>query len=137
MAKRLFQLVFVSAILGATGWYFLSPKAGSPGGGGQLVATHRTEPDTFNRLVSPKMPVEVISRLTNAYLVRVNRASGALEPSLATSWTTSPDGLTFTLNLRAGVAFSDGTPFTAADVVFSFRALYDPKVASALATFGS
>ena len=133
MPKRLLQLVFLIAILGGIGWFFWASKSGGAEGG-RLVATHRTEPDTFNRLISPKMPVEVISRLTNAYLVRVNRASGALEPSLATNWTTSPDGLTFTLNLRPAVTFSDGTPFTAADVVFSFRALYDPKVASALAS---
>ena len=40
------------------------------------------------------------------------------------------DGRTFTLTLRDGVAFSDGVPFTSADVVFSFRALYDPAVES-------
>lgn len=132
--KRLLQLVFVLVIFGGIAWFFWASKPGGSGGGGRLVATHRTEPDTFNRLVSSKMPVEIISRLSNAYLIRVNRASGALEPALATSWTSSPDGLTFTLNLRPGVGFSDGTPFTAADVVFSFRALYDPKVASALAS---
>nr|MBP8273284.1 ABC transporter substrate-binding protein [Acidobacteriota bacterium] len=78
--------------------------------------------------------VELVSRLTSSPLIRVNRASGAIEPALATDWTSSPDGLTFTLNLRQGVTFSDGIPFTSADVVFSFRALYDPKVASAIAT---
>jgi len=41
-------------------------------------------------------------------------------PGLATSWSTSPDGLTYTFNLRQGLKFSDGTPFTAAAVKYSF-----------------
>src|SRR5262249_5676301 len=39
----------------------------------------------------------------------------------------------YTIKLRQGVRFSDGAPLTSADVLFSFRALYDPKVASPLA----
>jgi peptide/nickel transport system substrate-binding protein len=42
-----------------------------------------------------------------------------LEPRLATSWEGSDDGLSFTVQLREGVTFSDGQPFTSADVKFS------------------
>lgn len=41
-------------------------------------------------------------------------------PDLATSWTVSSDGLTYTFNLRHGVTFHDGTPFTSAAVAASF-----------------
>lgn len=41
-------------------------------------------------------------------------------PSLATSWTISPNGLTYTFQLRQGVLFHDGTPFTSAAVEPSF-----------------
>jgi peptide/nickel transport system substrate-binding protein len=37
-------------------------------------------------------------------------------PDLATNWTISPDGLTYTFALRQGVTFSDGNPFNAYDV---------------------
>jgi peptide/nickel transport system substrate-binding protein len=47
-------------------------------------------------------------------------------PMLATSWQISPDGLTFTFQLRHGVVFSDGSPFTADDVVFSFDLTMNP-----------
>jgi peptide/nickel transport system substrate-binding protein len=77
---------------------------------------------------------ELVSLLTHATLVRVNRVTGVLEARLARDWTTSPDGLTWTIRLREGVTFSDGKPFTAADVVFTLRALYDPRVNSAMAT---
>ena len=70
--------------------------------------------------------------LTQARLIRVNQATQAVEPMLAESWTTSDDGRQVTLALRRGVAFSDGQPFTAADVVFSFAAAYDPKSGSLL-----
>lgn len=42
-----------------------------------------------------------------------------LEPRLATSWEGSDDGLSFTVHLREGVNWSDGQPFTSADVKFS------------------
>jgi peptide/nickel transport system substrate-binding protein len=43
-----------------------------------------------------------------------------IEPALATAWTASPDNTVFTLTLREGVTFHDGTPFTSAAVKPSF-----------------
>src|SRR5690349_16767515 len=42
------------------------------------------------------------------------------QPDLATSWTTSKDGLTWTFNLRKGVKFQDGTAFDASAVKVNF-----------------
>jgi peptide/nickel transport system substrate-binding protein len=111
-----------------------SAAAAAPARGGELVASLRSEPPTHNRYVDRSSPGEYLSLLTHATLVRVNRVTDTLEPWLAESWTESPDHLSFTLKLRQGVAFSDGAPFTSADVLFSFRALYDPRVGSPLAT---
>ena len=100
----------------------------------RLVATSRTEPKSFNRLVSPFAAEELFVRLTQATLLRVNHVTGQLEPWLATSWTGSDDGKTWTLKLRPDVTFSDGTAFSSADVQFTFDALFDKRVASELAT---
>lgn len=105
----------------------------SPVRGGELIASLRAEPTTHNRYVDYSAPGEVLALLTHATLVRVNRTTDTLEPWLAESWTESPDHLSYTLKLRQGLLFSDGTPFTSADVAFSFRALYDPRITSPLA----
>lgn len=42
-------------------------------------------------------------------------------PDLATSWSTSPDGLVWTFRLRSGVRFHDGTVLTAKDVAFTYN----------------
>ena len=109
--------------------------AATPARGGSLVVSLRSEPATFNRFVNGgnSSATDAITQLTQATLIRVNRATGAIEPALADRWTTSPDGRTFTLSLRDGIVFSDGAPFTSDDVVFSFAVAYDPKVASVLA----
>lgn len=57
-----------------------------------------------------------------------------LKPALATSWTISQDGLTYTFNLRRGVKFDNGREMTSADVVYSFHRIMDPKTGSPLAS---
>jgi peptide/nickel transport system substrate-binding protein len=42
-------------------------------------------------------------------------------PGLASSWKTSPDGLTWTFTIRSGVKWSDGVPLTAHDVAYTFN----------------
>jgi peptide/nickel transport system substrate-binding protein len=53
-------------------------------------------------------------------LVRFKHGTTEPAPCLATSWTISPDGLTYTFKLREGVKFHDGTPLDAKAAAFSF-----------------
>ncbi len=109
-------------------------SSSAPARGGELVASIRSEPPTYNRYVTAGAvaATDVVTFLTQARLVRVNRSTDELEPWLAEGWTSSPDGLTYTITLKPGIQFSDGVPLTSADVLFSFRAAYDPAVASHL-----
>lgn len=113
-----------------------TPRATQPARGGELTALARSEPTTYIRATeaSGTAAGDLFSLLTDGRLVRVNRATDALEPSLAEHWTESADHLTYTLTLREGVAFSDGAPFTSADVLFSFAVVYDPRVNSGIAS---
>jgi peptide/nickel transport system substrate-binding protein len=63
-------------------------------------------------------------------LTRLDR-TGAVQPQLAERWTISPDGLTYTFTLRAGVTFHDGAPFTSADVKFSLERAVAPDSTNA------
>ncbi|MFC4638318.1 ABC transporter substrate-binding protein [Deinococcus hohokamensis] len=54
-------------------------------------------------------------------LVEFNLATYKIEPALAESWTVSPDGRTYTFNLRKGVKWSDGQAFDADDVIFTYK----------------
>src|SRR5665213_26725 len=49
-------------------------------------------------------------------------------PQLARDWQVSEDGMTYTFQLRKGVRFSDGSPFTADDVLFSYQLIMNPKI---------
>ncbi len=58
-------------------------------------------------------------------------------PGLAETWDISKDQLTYTFHLRPDIKFSDGTPITANDVVFSLQRLVDPKTGSPYNMLGS
>lgn len=107
-------------------------SAALPTRGGNLVATMRSEPRSFNPHSGRDFATQLVTQLLNAKLVRINRATQQLEPWLAEKFGCLTDGLTCTLNLRRGVQFSDGTPFTSADVLFSFQVVYDEKTGSPL-----
>jgi peptide/nickel transport system substrate-binding protein len=68
----------------------------------------------------------LIANAVYDYLVDVG-ADNQIEPRLATNWTTSDDGLTYTFNLTHDAVFHDGTPLTAKDVVYTFNRLRDPN----------
>ena len=55
---------------------------------------------------------------------------GEVEPSVASKYAVSKGGLVYTFTLRPGVKFSDGTPLTSKDVVYSLKRVLDPKTAS-------
>ncbi len=57
-------------------------------------------------------------------LVRWDKAWTRVIPNVAQSYTASPDSKTFTFQLRRGLKWSDGYPFTADDIVFWYEALY-------------
>lgn len=96
----------------------------------RLVISKSAGPRTFNRLISADEQTNSIADCMMGRLIRINRQTQQPEAELATSWQTSPDGKMFTCELRREVKFSDGAPFTADDVLFTFQVLSDPAINS-------
>lgn len=63
-------------------------------------------------------------------LTRIDE-NGAVQPGLASEWTISEDGLTYTFKLHDGVTFHDGTSFDAEDVKFTFDRILAPDSVNA------
>lgn len=135
---KVFDLVLL-ALLSRIGFALISnpnstaeevlTAANDPGtSGGRLVVALRAEPKTLNPVLANDVPSrEVISQMT-ADLIHINRYTQQSEPALAKSWSVSPNGLHYVLQLRRGLRFSDGTPLDADDVVFSYKVYLDEKV---------
>lgn len=80
-------------------------------------------------------PEVLFNTLIYDYLYTLD-GDGNLVPSLATDYTVSEDGLTYTFTLREGVTFHDGSTLTADDVVYSFNYLKSQE-SSALNLLGA
>jgi len=73
----------------------------------------------------------LIDNVYQGLVTRDGDDNNAIVAALATAWTVSPDGLTYTFTLRQGVTFHDGSALTAADVVTSLQtAKDDPTIQS-------
>ncbi len=105
-----------------------SREVGHPGG--RLVVALRAEPRTFNPVLATDQPSLTVIRRLMADLIHIDRASQRTAPALAQSWTRSPDGRRFDLELRHDARFSDGHPLSADDVLFSFAVYLDEAIAS-------
>ena len=106
-----------------------SSFAPSPRHGGKIVLATISDPKSFNPIVAKETSTTAVTNLIFEGLTKTNGVTTEVEPSLASSWDISEDGLRWTFHLREEVRWSDGQPFTAEDVVFTFEQLiYNPDV---------
>jgi peptide/nickel transport system substrate-binding protein len=99
------------------------------GGSGNLIAAIAGEPDQLDpHKTSAYFSFEVLENVFDTLVAP--DANLEMRPALAQSWDVSPDQLNWTFHLRPGVTFHDGTPFTADDVVYSYRRIIDEKLAN-------
>lgn len=118
----------LSALLAATaacGGSSTGPKAAkAPSGGGTLVFGTSADPISMDgAYVSDGESLRVVRQIFET-LVTTKPGGTDIEPLLATAYTPSADGKSWTFTLRKGVTFSDGTPLNAAAVCANFDRWY-------------
>jgi peptide/nickel transport system substrate-binding protein len=107
----------------------LSAQAQSPQYGGELVFPVPSEPPSYDGHREETFGlIHPIAPFYNTLLrVDPNDKSGTKPaPSLAESWTVSPDGKTYTFKLHQGVKFHDGSEMTSKDVKASYDKIIFP-----------
>lgn len=92
--------------------------------GGTLYFILSGDPKTLNPALAQETTSTAVIGPVFSGLVRLNVKTMKPEPSLAESWEVSEDGRVWTFHLRKGVRWSDGVPFTADDVLFTFNEVY-------------
>lgn len=100
-----------------------------PAYGGSLVEGEVGSPQFINPLLTISDADRDLSALVYAGLMGLS-GTGSLVPVLAESYTLSPDGKTYTFTLRKAARFTDGTPVTTQDVIFTVRKAQDSGLKS-------
>ncbi|MDZ4744089.1 MAG: ABC transporter substrate-binding protein [Verrucomicrobiota bacterium] len=97
--------------------------------GGVYLSATFGDPKTFNPVMAEESSSTDIIGFVFKGLTEYNSKTQQAEPSLAKSWEVAADQKTWTFHLRKGIKWSDGTPLTADDVVFTFNdVIYNPKI---------
>ena len=95
--------------------------------GGVLHRRLFGEPTTLNAVLQSSAPEAQVLQYVQRNLFDFD-ARLELVPGLAEGLEVSPDGLSYTITLRADAVWEDGRPVTSADAVFTIRKIVDPKI---------
>lgn len=100
-----------------------------PAAGGTLTEGELGPARFINPLLAISQADQDLTGLVYSGLLRAN-ADGTYSPDLAQSYTISPDGTVYTFKLRPGAKFSNGTPVTSADIIFTVQLAQNPDIKS-------
>ena len=103
-------------------------------GGSVLKIGWDTEPDNLNPFVGYEQSSYELFHVAYDFLTDYAPSHLQTKPGLATSWTHSPDGLTWTFTIRKGVKWQDGVPLTAHDIAFTYTFMLKYKLQAFMAS---
>lgn len=89
-----------------------------------IIETLAGDLATVNPLVNETMAGSAVIGRILAGLTTLDPSTGDVIPNLAKSWDISADNLQYTFHLRRGIHWSDGQPFTADDVLFTWSCFF-------------
>ena len=131
MTSNVLRRLWIAVLLG---FGLSSPTGAALAAGDVLRLGNAGEPETLDPHRYNLRLEETI--LTDLFLgLTTFDAEANIVPGAAEGWQVSEDGLTWTFQLRPGLAWSDGEPLTAHDFVYAFRRLLAPDTAASLAYF--
>jgi peptide/nickel transport system substrate-binding protein len=84
--------------------------------------------DSMNPFVGVEAPAYLMYSMNYDLLVHFSTEDYSPSPGLAESWEVSEDGLTWTFNIRQGVKWHDGEPFTAHDVAYTYNRVLEERI---------
>jgi peptide/nickel transport system substrate-binding protein/oligopeptide transport system substrate-binding protein len=105
----------------------LSAMAQAASNGGDIVVTYKDDITTLDPAIGYDWVNWSMIKSLYSRLMDYEPGTPNLVPSLAESFTVSPDGTTYTFKLRKGVKFSNGREVVASDVKYSIERAVDPK----------
>ncbi len=122
-------------VIGIAGWGSTATarvNAGSAANDATFTIGMTNEVDSFNPFNGIEAESYEAWALMYDYMISYSDKDMSPQPSLATSWDTSEDGLTWTFHIREGVKWSDGEPLTANDIAYTYNRILDggPESAS-------
>lgn len=118
--------VITASLVAATAFLSVLSYTTVANAGGVLKIAREQDSTTFDPIFTILAPDIWVLNQFYSKLVRDNADATDVIPDLAESWQVSPDGKTYTFNLRSAV-FSDGTPVKSSDVVFSLKRVRDAE----------
>jgi peptide/nickel transport system substrate-binding protein len=122
--RRLVTALAIGAVLASVA---AASGLGWAAGPASLVWGRSGDVFTLDVPLSTDTQTTMVSTQLYNTLTRAKPGQVEVEPDLATSWSTSPDGLVWTFHLRRDVMFQDGTPFNAEAVKFNIDRWADPN----------
>lgn len=113
------RLVFAAVLL------LTLPACGPSRERADLVFINGAEPESIDpHIVTDQVGMRLASALFEG-LCRIDQA-GRPQPGMAERWDVAPDRKTYTFHLRPGTKWSDGTPFTTQDFLYSWHRVLNP-----------
>lgn len=109
--------------------------ADAPKPGGAIVVTFKDDMATLDPAIGYDWTNWSMIKSLYSRLMDYKPGTSELIPSLAESFTVSPDGLTYTFKLHKGVKFTNGRELTSKDVKYSIDRTVNPKTQSPGAGF--
>jgi oligopeptide transport system substrate-binding protein len=132
---------FRALTLGGVALFVISACGGSTGGGVTLASNQElhvritTEPASFDPGQTQWDYEAAVARQTFEGLLRTKQDGSDVQGAAADTYTVDSTGTVYTFKLHPGAKWSDGQPVKAADFVYGFQRLLDPRLAAPYASF--